>query len=143
MGLVALASIAGVAVLATNIQQTMTQSVAQNPSPVNSNPTVVSQNLAAPNQLVAAGQSGSYQSASTALPQENLCISNICANFPIVNGQNDLVDVAAGEGADMLHQFANTFEELAASIEADPNHDPQLAALIRGLAVNGHDLGDK
>lgn len=142
MGLVALACIGGVAVLATSIHQNMTEAVAQDLAPINNNPTVVSQNLAAPNTLVAAGQANTRQSGNNSLPVENLCISGICANFPIVNAQNDLVDVAAGEGADRLHQFSNTLNELADSIENMPDPDSALAEIIRDLAKSGHQMGD-
>lgn len=142
MGLVALACIGGVAVLATSIQKNMTEAVAQDSAPINNNPTVVSQNLAAPNTLVAAGQANTRQSGNNSLPVENLCLSGICANFPIVNAQNDLVDVAAGEGADRLHQFSNTLNELAESIENMPDPDSALAEIIRDLAKSGHQMGD-
>jgi hypothetical protein len=139
IGLVALASIAGVAVLSTSIQQNMTQSFAQDSAPLSTDPALVSQNLSAPSSLVNAGPGGTRQ----ALPTQNLCISGLCANFPLVGQGNDLVDVAAGEGADRIHQFASVYEQLALALESSPNPDPQLAALIREAALKGHEVGDK
>jgi Flp pilus assembly pilin Flp len=152
IGLVALASIAGVATLGGNISNQMTQSVSvAGGSDVQSvNMSAVNQNLNAPNLVSqattggpAGGGASQGPSGSTKIATERLCPAGLCANFPLVSKANELVDVSAGEGAEFIHQFANSFEEMALAIESQPNPDTQLAALIRGLAVNGHDLGDK
>lgn len=139
IGLVALASIAGVALLATTIQQNMTQSVQQEASFASQDQALISKNLSSPSSPA---QNTPVTQGIGNLPTENLCLSGVCANFPIVNAHNDLVDVAAGEGADRIHQFANTLNELAGSIEAAPHSDPTLARMIRELASSGHTIGD-
>jgi Flp pilus assembly pilin Flp len=152
IGLVALASIAGVAILGGNMSNQMAQSLGiPAGATVNSvDMNQVNQNLNAPNLLSQTTTSGLGSGAAQNLSQlsqtiqtEILCPAGLCASFPVINQSNEIVDVSAGQGTEFLHQFANVYEQLAASIEAQPNPDTQLAALIRGLAVNSHDLGDK
>lgn len=142
IGLVAVATITGIAMLSNNIQQNMTGSVEQKSKSIPQSQSTVSENLSAPPNKITNEQGGTGYNGSSPLPAQNLCVSGICAHFPIVTQQNDMVDVGAGEGAERIHQFSKTLQELAVSIEADPNHDPQLAAMIRDLAMKGHDLGD-
>ena len=152
IGLVALASIAGIAILSGNMSTQMSQSLGSpaGASTISTNMSQVNQNLNAPNLVSSTTTGGSGNGSaenlslfSSTIQTSTLCPAGLCAAFPIINQENAIVDVSAGEGAEFFHQFANVYEQLAASIEAQPNPDTQLAALIRGLAVNSHDLGEK
>lgn len=151
IGLVALASIAGIAILSGNMSTQLTQSLGTpaGASTISTNISQVNQNLNAPNLVSSTTTGGSGNGSaenlslfSSTIQTSTLCPAGLCAAFPIINQENAIVDVSAGEGAEFFHQFANVYEQLAASIEAQPNPDTQLAALIRGLAVNSHNLGD-
>lgn len=171
VGLVALTGIASLSLLGGNVSESLMaaltgkSTVVSNSSPNQNNILVsvpenrqVLDNLSAPvvqsvqgpvkendnllvNTPALADQKVSESARSNPFPSQRICITQICANFPVVDASNDKVDVVGGNGADRIYQFVQTLEELATSIEADPQGDLQLAKLIRNTAQSGHTLG--
>lgn len=152
IGLVALASIAGVAVLAGNMQNQLAKESGTTRPPIQVNNQMVDANLAAPTVTVNGGAAAGNPNPNNQLRGNNFslppnlpgtlsaCVQGLCANFPLVNPSNDRVDVAAGNGGDRILQFSRALMQMAQSVE-DNMKDPGLAGQIRQLANTGHSLG--
>jgi hypothetical protein len=152
IALVALASIAGIAILASNTQTQLAKESGTTRAPIVVDNQLVDANLAAPTLTVNGGaESGvanpnNQSNGKLFLPPDipgtlSACVQGLCANFPLVNQSNDRVDVAAGNGGDRILQFSRTLMQMAQSVEENMK-DPGLAGQIRQLANTGHSLGD-
>jgi hypothetical protein len=108
-------------------------------SALETQPTV--QNNPSLNRSALSDQTVIASARSAPFPSQRICITRICANFPVVDASNDKIDVVGGNGTERIYQFVQTLEELAKSIEEDPQGDPKLAKLIRETATSGHNLG--
>ncbi len=147
----ALASIAGVALLAGNMQTQLAKESGTTRAPIVVNNQLVNANLAAPAITVNGGGASGGANRSNGAPSGVLpasipgtlsaCVQGLCANFPLINGANDRIDVAAGNGGDRILQFSRALMQMAQSVEENMK-DPGLAAQIRQLASTGHTLGD-
>lgn len=107
----------------------------------------VSRTGSTPGQLDSPSTDGQF---SSRIPRpgagsQQICFaSGLCANIPVIPTQPDsrLVEVDGGNGTEMTHKFSSVLEQLAAQMEQD-NRDPGLIAMIRDLANQGHDFGEK
>jgi hypothetical protein len=138
LGVVALVSIGGLAMLGGNVFSGMVShrnmfasvgpSQAFSGSLNPSGPTAPTSSLNLPN--VPQGFLGT----------ERVCSESFCIDLPVINQENQRIDTAGGNGGDWIQAFSAVLDQLAAELLA-AGVEPDIVSYISKLALDGHSLG--
>jgi Flp pilus assembly pilin Flp len=87
----------------------------------------------------AVGGVSGEQAALGRAPANGLSTDTAAVDAAINGGKN----ATSVDGVQMVHDQADALQAMARQIQADPNHDPEVLALVTQLANSGHTAADK